>query len=103
EGRSERLKRVVRLGALAERDLFDIWQYTFERWGEAQADAYLDPIDRGIRLLIDHPDSGAKRDEVRHGYRVMFVNHHAIYYLITPAAVRVVRILQERMDPRGRM
>lgn len=77
----------------------DIWQYAFERWGVEQADVYLDAIDRGIRQLVDHPEVGAKRDEVRHGYRVLFIGHHAIYYVVTPAVVRIVRVLHGRMDP----
>ena len=36
------MKRQIRKSALAERDLLDIWQYTFETWGADQADEYLD-------------------------------------------------------------
>ena len=28
--------------ALAEKDLLGIWDYTFKKWGTAQADTYLD-------------------------------------------------------------
>jgi len=31
--------------ALAEQDLIDVWRYSYERWGAAHADAYLDQFD----------------------------------------------------------
>src|SRR5680860_264394 len=88
--------RIARLGALAEQDLIDIWQYTVERWDIEQADAYLDAIGRGIQQLVDRPETGAKREGVRDGYRVLFVNHHAIYNLVTPSVVQIVRVLHRR-------
>lgn len=94
--------RIARLGALGEQDLLEIWHYTAERWGKEQADSYLDAIGQGIQLLVEHPETGVKRDSVRAGYRVLFVNRHAIYYLVTPSAVQIVRILHDRMDPNKR-
>jgi toxin ParE1/3/4 len=35
----------------AEQDLLDIWMYTFNEWGEQQADDYLDELDTAIQLL----------------------------------------------------
>lgn len=93
----------VRLGALAEQDLVDIWQYTAEQWNKEQADSYLDAIGLAIEQLLRQPEMGARRDSVRDGYRVLFVNHHAIYYLITPFAVQIVRVLHARMDPQRHM
>jgi toxin ParE1/3/4 len=34
-----------------ERDLREIWRYTFENWGERQADIYLRKIDAAIQTL----------------------------------------------------
>ncbi len=91
--------RSIRKHALAESDLIGIWQYTFERWGEAQADKYLDELDRGIRRLATHSETGSKRDHVREGYRVLFVNSHAIYYTVALSAIHIVRVLHDQMDP----
>lgn len=91
--------RKVRLSALAESDLLDIWQYSFEQWDEAQADKYLDELDNGINLLTENPELGASRNYVREGYRVLVINRHAIYYTVTTSAIRVVRILHVLMDP----
>lgn len=91
--------RVAQLGALAEQDLIDIWRHTAEQWGDEQADSYLNAIWHSVELLLSHPEMGARRDTVREGYRVLFVNRRAIYYVISPATIRIVRVLHERMDP----
>jgi toxin ParE1/3/4 len=36
--------RKIRLKALAESDLLEIWEYSFEQWDNVQADKYLDEI-----------------------------------------------------------
>lgn len=42
---------------------------------------------------------GASRDYVRDGFRVLFVNRHAVYYTVTASMIRIVRILHSQMDP----
>jgi toxin ParE1/3/4 len=93
------LRRSIVVSALAESDLVGIWEYSFEQWDAGQADDYLDELNAGIQLLADHPELGANRDYVREGYRVLFVNRHAIYYIVSPSGIRVVRVLHEQMDP----
>jgi len=83
--------RKIHVQALAESDLIGVWQYSFEQWDAAQADKYLDELDKGIRALVDNPELGNKRDYVREGYRVPFVNRHAVYYTISPSAIHVIR------------
>jgi toxin ParE1/3/4 len=93
------LRRTIRLSALAESDLIGIWRYGFERWDAGQADRYLDELDRGIGLRAENAELGAKRDDVRDGYRVLFINRHAIYYTVAPSAIHIVRVLHAQMDP----
>lgn len=89
----------IRKHALAESDLISIWRYSFQRWGAAQADTYLDELDDGIQELARNPELGASRDYVRDGYRVLFVNRHAIYYTVTASTIHIVRVLHGEMDP----
>jgi hypothetical protein len=42
-----------RLTREAEEDVADIYRYSFENFGEAQADAYHDGLEDGFRLLAD--------------------------------------------------
>lgn len=92
------MKRRIHKSALAELDLIGIWEYSFQEWDAEQADKYLDELDKGISLLADSPELGPSRDEVREGYRVLFVGSHAVYYTVTPSTIFIVRILHERMD-----
>ena len=91
--------RKIRLHARAESDLIGIWEYTFREWDAAQADQYLDELDRGMQALSANPDLGVKRDYVREGYRALFVNRHAIYYIVTATTIHIVRVLHGQMDP----
>ena len=89
----------IHVGELAENDLIGIWRYSFEEWGEIQADKYLDQLDSGIKKLAHNPELGMKRDYVRDGYRVSFIGSHAAYYTATPDTVHIIRVLHGSMDP----
>ena len=91
--------RKIRLHARAETDLVDIWLHSFEEWDEAQADRYLDELNSAIETLAVNTHRGVRRDNIREGYRALFVNRHAIYYTVTPTTVEVVRVLHGQMDP----
>ena len=91
--------RKIRLHARAESDLIDIWVYSFEEWDDLQADKYLDKLNAAINSLAGNPELGVRRDNVREGYRALFVNRHAIYYRLTPTTVEIVRVLHGQMDP----
>ena len=90
--------RKIHLHTLAESDLLGIWQYSFEQWDEDQADKYVDELNKGIGLLAENSELGAKRDYVRDGYRVLFINRHAVYYTVTASTVHIVRVLHSQMD-----
>ena len=91
--------RKVRLHARAESDLIDIWAYSFEEWDDVQADKYLDEFNAAINSLAGNPYLGVRRDNVREGYRALFVNRHAVYYRLSATSVDVVRVLHGQMDP----
>ena len=91
--------RKVRLHARAESDLIGIWVYSFGVWDDVQADKYLDELNAAIDSLARNPHLGVRRDNVREGYRALFVNQHAIYYKLSANSVDVVRVLHGQMDP----
>ena len=93
------MRRKVHKSALAELDLIAIWEYSVEQWDVAQADKYLDELDKGMSALVDNADLGVGRDAVRAGYRALFINSHVIYYTITQRVIFIVRVLHEGMDP----
>lgn len=93
------MTRKIHVHGSAESDLIDVWRYSCEQSGEAQASKCLDELGSGIRKLADHPEIGVRRDYVREGCLVLFVRSHAVYYTVTPDSVHIIRVLHRRMDP----
>ncbi len=89
---------VVNKSARAERDLLQIWLYTFRTWGEVQADRYLDELDQGIRLLAENPSVGSDYGHVCDGYRRFSINYHRVFYRFAGDSLEIVRVLHESMD-----
>jgi toxin ParE1/3/4 len=79
-------------------DLKRIWRYTYQEWGEAQANRYLDDMSLAIKRLAKNPEQGSPRDHIRQGYRAMLCGRHLIFYTVQVDAIRIVRVLHERMD-----
>jgi toxin ParE1/3/4 len=86
------------LSPRAQADLSDIWDYTAERWGVDQAEAYIRLIQHAIETVVDDPRKGRPCDEARLGYRKYPVGSHMIMYRDQGTAVDIVRILHSRMD-----
>ena len=63
----------IRLSEVAKEDLTDIWISTQARWGDAQADCYLDDLDRALRLLADNPRKGGEYTHTPPGMRHLIV------------------------------
>ena len=83
----------------AKADLDDIWSYTVERWGEAQAADYLRAIDAACRGLVDGAKLSKAIDDIRPGYRKAFAQRHVIYFRLDGAGDAViVRILHQVRD-----
>ena len=89
----------IRKTAQAESDLIEIWLYTYQEWGEAQAERYFDQLESGIAQLIRQPTLGKRCDQIRSGYRAVRIGRHVVYYTTSGPGVQIVRVLHERMDP----
>ncbi len=93
------MKRRLVVSERAQSDLIEIWQFSFETWGEAQADRYLDELDAGLRACGDAPDRGRRRDEIRPGYWSLLVRRHVAFYTVTAEEILIRRVLHCSMDP----
>ena len=89
----------LHLQPAAEADLVAIWQTSFEHWGEAQADHYLDALNEGLALLANNPSLGADCRWIRADYRRLVLQHHVAYYRIAGTRIEISRVLHERMEP----
>ena len=79
-------------------DLEEIWRYTVDTWGEAQAERYVRLINESFRQIADNPSLGRSCDVICEGYRKRSVGRHVIFYRTIDGDVEVVRILHDRMD-----
>jgi len=82
----------------AEQDLINIWRYSFEQWGEEQADFYLDTLAEGIALLVDNPQIGTDCSFIRPDYRRLIIQHHIVYYQLSEKRIDIIRVLHKDMD-----
>ncbi len=87
------------LSPAAQADLDGIWDYTCDRWGTDQAEAYVREIQQAIERVVGNPLIGRPCDEVRDGYRRHAVGSHPLYYrVVGDDPIDVVRVLHKRMD-----
>ena len=81
----------------ALRDLDSIYEYTYNKWGEAQADRYVDDVYSALQRLSNgklyiHPNAAIK------GYQRIKVGSHFVFFMQIDNEYRIFRILHESMD-----
>ncbi|MBF0562131.1 MAG: type II toxin-antitoxin system RelE/ParE family toxin [Alphaproteobacteria bacterium] len=86
------------LSNAADGDLAEIYAYSYQRFGEAKADAYYLGLRDAIELLADNPALGSPARYLRPG--LLRHNHarHVVFYLVEDTGIFVVRILHHAMD-----
>src|SRR6266852_237051 len=82
----------------ADRDLTEIYAYSFRQFGERQADAYLQSLQDCFTLLAEMPNMGRSVDHLRVGYRRFEHKSHSVFYTSIDDGVRIIRVLHQRMD-----
>ena len=91
--------RALVISERAEADLREIWRWSYDQFGEAQADRYLDELDDGLLKCGAEPEDGKQRDTVRPGYCSRLVRRHIVFYTFTDDEVLIQRVLHGSMDP----
>ena len=84
--------------ASTEEDLVNIWLYSYQQWGEAQADHYLDSLDAALDLLADTPLICREREEFTPPVRIHLHNHHLIVYQVIDNGINIIRVLHKSMN-----
>jgi toxin ParE1/3/4 len=64
----------------ARRDIEEIWEYSFERFGLDKAQAYLRGIQRAAMTVTEDPRCGFACDEIRSGYRKFSVGSRVLFF-----------------------
>ena len=88
-----------RLTRQADQHLGDIYLYTAETFGRAQADSYLQGFAATFDLLADNPRMGRATDHVRPGLRRHEHAGHVIFYRETGEGLLIVGVIHSRRRP----
>ena len=91
------------LSQAADRDIADIYSYSFKHFGESKADAYLCASEECLMHLAVQPEMGRKIGYVREGYRRYEYVSHSIFYTVNARGIFVVRILHQSMHMEQRL
>jgi len=85
-------------------DLNAIWDYTFEKWSENQADKYYATIKMACNGIGKNPDIGKVYNAISPNLLGLKSGKHIIFYKqISSDSVEIIRILHEIMDLKNRM
>lgn len=90
--------RKYELSRAADRDLDEIYVYTFREFGALQADVYFESLEACLTKLAENPLLGVDASNVRAGYRRFVHQRHTLYYRKVRTGVRIVRILGPGMS-----
>ena len=90
--------RKYELSLAADRDLDDIYAYTFREFGALQADAYFVSLEECLTTLGENPLLGVDASNLSVGYRRFVHQRHTVYYRKAKSGVRVIRILGPGMS-----
>ncbi len=86
------------LSVEADKDIEAILDYTAEEFGLDQAVTYVNAFDDVFTELLDNPELGRRRPEIRQGLRSIAKESHIVFYRILKDRIRIVRILHGNRD-----
>ena len=92
------MKLTYQLSELAEKDLENIWDYTFKHWSIKQADKYINQIIKQIDKICSNPEIGRSISGIKLKHRMSKINSHMIIYKVENRMLQVDRILHKKMD-----
>ena len=88
----------------AVEDLTKIWDYTFDKWSEKQADKYYKMLLENCQNIADDPSIGKNYEVIRDELFVIKANRHIIFYRkLKDKPIEITRIVHERMDLKNRL
>ena len=83
----------------AKHQLLKIWQYSYENWGEKQADAYLKNINIMIETICENPQKGMIFSPLAdNSVRYILTQKHYLFYAEKVGYVLILAILYSKME-----
>lgn len=88
----------------AVEDLTNIWEYTFEKWSEKQAEIYYKMLVENFEHIAENPNIGKSYREIKEELFGLKANRHIIFYRkLINNPIEITRILHEQMDLKNRI
>ena len=85
-------------------DLTQIWNYTFNKWSESQADKYYQMLINTCEGVANNSDLGKNYSGVTENLLGFKVGRHIIFYrFIEQNDIEITRILHEQIDLKNRI
>jgi len=84
----------------AASSIADIKAFTVSKFGPRQAQRYIENLRDCFNFLVEHPELGTNRDEVKAGYHNFIEGSHTIYYKIIGGRIVIMDILRQSMEPK---
>ncbi len=86
------------LSSEADQDIDEIFDYTAHEFGTDQAVAYVTAFEGVFGQLLESPQIGRDRKEIREGLRSVIKDKHIVFYRILKDRLRIIRILHGSRD-----
>jgi len=90
------MSRLV-LSRAARSDLLNIWEF-LSYLSQKKAERTMRGIYERFETLLEFPEAGRRRDELRKGLRSFPVGKHLVFYFIIDDGIRIVRVLHSAQD-----
>ena len=89
-----------KLSHFAESDVFEILNYTIDKWGVEQAEQYQRDLELGRLEIQKDPYllNSKSQERLGKGCRSFKVNHHYFFYRVNEDTIEIARILHESRD-----
>lgn len=85
-------------------DLNSIWEYTFEKWSENQADIYYSMLKHSCKEIGKNPEIGIEYKKICKDLFGFHSGKHIIFYqLVDENEIEIIRILHEQMDLKNKL
>ena len=85
-------------------DLSGIWDYTYKKWSENQADKYYRMIIKNCNNISKNPELGRTYDNIYDDLKGFKAGRHVIFYKKYDSEfVLIIRILHQQMDLKNRI
>lgn len=92
------MSKTFNLTPRAKQDLHGIWDYTYDTWGEAQADKYITALYKRFDRLAKQSLIGRHRTDIQEGYYCFPQESHLVFYVIFENSIDIIGIPHKEMD-----